>query len=261
MNIEVLISTMDLINNKELIKNLKVKKNLIINQTYNFRKINIENGYNRIFTYNEKGLSRSRNRALDNCIGDICVLADDDLEYEENYEKIINDGYIKYPDADIIAFYVDNYDNNKKRPKRKEGKINFLRSFQIQSVQVTFKRKSVLNKKIRFNENFGAGTEFYMGEENIFLAECLKKGLKIYYIPKTIATLKDNNSSWFKGFDEKYFNVRGAVFYAMSKIWCNALIIQFAIRKRKRYAKNNISILKAIKYMFNGVKKYKRECL
>ena len=261
MNIEILISTMNLENHEDLVNNLKVKKSLVINQTNTMQIKDIDYGDKRLYSFNEKGLSKSRNRALDNAIGDICVLADDDLEYEENYEKTINDGYIKYPDADIIAFYVDNYDSNKKRPKRKEGKINFLKSLQIQSVQVTFKRKSIKDKKIRFNENFGAGTKFYMGEENIFLAECLKKGLKIYYVPKTIATLKDNNSSWFKGFDENYFNVRGAVFYAMSKTWYKLLIIQFAIRKRKRFIDNKISTLKAIEYMLNGVKIYKRECL
>ncbi len=54
----------------------------------------------------------------------------------------------KYKDAGIIAFYVDNVDKkNLKKKKRKEGKINLITSMKIQSVQITFKRKSIIDKK------------------------------------------------------------------------------------------------------------------
>ena len=177
--------------------------------------------------------------------------------YEKGYKEIIKEGYKKYPDADIITFYVDNIDANRRKIKRKEGKINFVKSMRIQSVQITFKRQSIIDKGIKFNEKFGSGTELYMGEENIFLIECLKKGLKIYYIPITIATIQDNNSTWFKGYNKKFFYVKGIVFYKMSKILYPILILQFAIRKRKLY-NNNVKTLKAIQYMFNGIKKYKK---
>lgn len=257
MNIEVLVSTMNLIEHKKIIKKMNIKESVVINQAEKKILEDISNGKNRLYSYNEKGLSKSRNRAIENSKADICIIADDDIRYEDNYEKIVEKGYKKYPDADVIAFYVDNFDEKRKRPRRKEGKINLLKSMQIQSVQVTFKRESIRDKNIKFNERFGAGAELYMGEENIFLAQCLKKGLKIYYIPKTIATIQDNNSTWFKGHNEYNFNVKGAVYYEISKILYPILILQFALRKRWLYA-NEVKTLKAIKYMFEGVKKYKK---
>ena len=89
-------------------------------------------------------------------------------------KDIIKNGYKKYKDAGIIAFYVDNVDKKFEKKKRKEGKINLITSMKIQSVQITFKRKSIIDKKIKFNELFGTGTELYSGEENIFLADCIR---------------------------------------------------------------------------------------
>ena len=257
MNIEVLISTMNLKDAKELVKKINARSSVIINQTKSIELENIVEGNHRLYSYQERGLSRSRNKAIKHSRGDICTISDDDIRYEDNYEQIIEEGYKKYPDADVIAFYLDNVDKNINRPRRKEGRINFIKSMQIKSSQITFKRKSIIDKKISFKERFGTGSELYMGEENIFLSDCLKAGLKIYYIPITIATTQENNSSWFKGYNEYYFNVKGAVFYEMSKKLYPFLILQFAIRKTKIYSKE-VKTLSAIKYMFQGQKKYKK---
>lgn len=254
MKIEVLISTMNLIDEKELLKKMRIKTNSIIINQYTGKTFlkNIDKGINKLYNYNEKGLSKSRNHAIENATQDICVIADDDIKYEETYEKTIKKAYEQYPDADIIAFFIR---NGKK--KRKEGRIGFFSSMQIQSVQLTFKRKSIVNNKITFDERFGAGAELYMGEENLFLAQCLKKGLKIYYVPETIAEVENGNSTWFKGFNERYFEIKGATFYALSPKLSSALILQFALRKYKKYV-SEISMCRAIKCMYKGKKEYKK---
>jgi hypothetical protein len=91
-----------------------------------------------------------------------------------------------------------------------------------------------------------------MGEENIFLFDCYKKGLKIYYIPIKIATLQaDSLSTWFTGYDKKFFYVKGMVFFRMSYYLWPILVAQFAIRKYKLY-KKEMNIFAAIKYMYIG---------
>ena len=144
MKIEVLISTMNLKDQQDLLKKMNVDGSVIINQTKNKSLTDIETGKNKLFSYEEKGLSKSRNKAIEHSNADICIIADDDLRYEDDYEKIVEEGYIKYPDADIIVFYVDNVDDSKKRRVRREGKINLLTSMKVQSVQMTLKRKSII---------------------------------------------------------------------------------------------------------------------
>lgn len=260
MKIDVLVSTMNLENKNEfinLLKKMNIESNsIIINQCTKVKcpKDEVHNS-NYLYSYNEKGLSVSRNKAIQKSNADICVIADDDMMYNNHYLKIIKDAYKKFPKADLIAFYVNSENPNNIKPKLKEGKVGILKSFKIQSVQLSFKRNSILNNRIFFDENFGAGKDLYMGEENIFILDCIKKGLKVYSYPVEIAKLYNRESTWFKGYDEKFFKVKGACFYRMSKLFWLALCVQFIIRKRNLY-KNNFSMLQALKYMFIGKKEY-----
>lgn len=258
--LEVLVSTMNLEDYSKLVNKMNIKgKCVIINQITkkNVEDINVENEKTKVFSYREKGLSKSRNKAIDASLADICVIADDDLTYVEDYEKIIMDAYDKYKDADMIAFYVNNTDKTRPITQQEEGRVGFLKSMKISSVQVTFKRKSIADANIRFEEEFGAGSGKYcMGEENIFLNDCLNKKLRIYYVPLTIAILSNNESTWFKGFTKDYFISKGAMFTRMSSHLSLLLILQFAIRKYKLYRKET-KMKDAIQYMLQGRKQFK----
>ncbi len=200
----------------------------------------------------DRGLSKSRNLAIENAKEDICILCDNDVVYVEGYEKIITDAYNKYSDADLIVFFI-------KRPERNapifDGvkRMNYLSVLKIFSPEISFKKSSI--KDIRFNTDFGAGSgKYIMGEENLFLYDALKRGLKIYYVPEKIAELKEVESTWFSSYDEKFFVSRGANYAAMSKLFSHILIWQFALRKRKLYA--GMKLKDAIKYMYIGRKEY-----
>lgn len=260
MKIEVLISTMNLIDNDALIKKMKITgPSLTINQITK-KGLNLLNnkGQNSILSYLEKGLSRSRNKALINSNCDICVIADDDMYYEGNYLESITNAYTKYPDADIIIFVVDNEDIAHKKKIQKEGRISYLKSLKVQSVQMTFKRESILKNNIKFDEHFGAGSTYYWGEENIFLFDCLRKGLKIYYVPVKIATLEISTSSWDKSNTRQHYNIQGIVYYRMSKYFYPILITQFALRKGKIY-RPDLNFFQVMHHMFEGARKYKNK--
>jgi hypothetical protein len=139
----------------------------------------------------------------------------------------------------------------------KEGKVDFLHSMKIASFQITFKRMSIVDNNIRFNELFGAGAKYTCGEENILLVEAIKKGLKIYFVNKNIAIVDHNESTWFNGFDERLFRTKGAMFYEMNNKLAHLLILQFAIRKYRLY-KKEINIFKAYRYMKSGLIEHKQ---
>lgn len=258
MECEVLVSTMNKIDYNQLKKEMRLKKCVIINQvTNNTNLINVKNKDLKFLSFKEKGLSKSRNKAISNSTGEICMLADDDMYYLDGYEKTVCKAYNDHPDADVIAFVVP-HDNRKSKKILKDGKVNFLNLMRIQSVQVSFKRESILEKNIQFDENFGAGTKYFCGEETIFLNDCRKSGLNIYFVPVEIARLKDTGvSSWFKGFNKQYFNTRGAIYYRMSSKIYLMLILQFAIRKYKMY-KQECGFFRAIKFMIDGKREYKK---
>lgn len=234
---------------------MKINNYVIINQITKSIIVpkNVKNKMRLVISLKDKGLSKSRNLAILRSTADICTIADDDMFYCDNYETIITSAYKKYPDADIIAFYAEDENGRQKNEFLKEGRLGLIKSMKIASWQITFNRKRIVDSGVHLDEQFGAGTKKFMGEENIFLFDCYRKGLKVYYIPIKIATMNKNaQSTWFKGYDKEYLTVKGMVFYRMSKILSIPFVMQFAIRKRKLYI-SEMSTWCAIRYMMSGL--------
>ena len=177
------------------------------------------------------------------------------MSYETELSKKVLCAYRKYPDADIIAFQVKRKGNalRGKTFRKKKSWENYITSMKISSVEITFKRESIIKNQISFNPNFGAGTDLPQGEENLFLYDALNKGLKILYLPINIGEVNVNESSWFEGYDKKYLYTMGAKFYKMSKKAHVLLILQYALRRHKLY-KGKFSIFQIIRLMFKGKK-------
>jgi len=256
MKIEVLVSTMNLENPIELLDRMNIKSDaVIIDQCSRNYEEKIEyNGFKiRIYGYNERGLSNSRNHALEKIAPDtdIAIIADDNVRYEDNYVEIVSNCH-KENDEEIIAFYIKR--NDDRTTKKTTKKIGYITSMRISSPQITFKVKSIKDKKIIFDKNFGTGTEMYMGEENIFLFDCLRKGVKIINLSTKLGEkLNVRKSTWFNGVDEKHLFVKGACFYRMSKFGCPFLSAQFVLRKYPEY-KGKVSFINAIKTIRKGKK-------
>jgi glycosyltransferase involved in cell wall biosynthesis len=258
MKLEVLVSTMHR-QNIDLVEKMRIDTDaLIINQcnNNNYTERQFDNNLVRMLSVRERGLSKSRNLAIKNSIADICVIADDDLRYNNGYENIILEAYKKYQDAAVIAFDVPSTNKDRPTSTLKEGKVGFLKSMKIASFQITFNKRYFSNDSHLFNEHFGAGSVYTSGEENIFLANVIKSKMKVYFVNKEIATVDHDESTWFNGFDITLFKTKGAMFYELSRSYSFLLILQFAIRKHKLY-KHNISFIKAISYMISGKKEYK----
>ena len=140
-----------------------------------------------------KGISKNRNNCLKNSKSEICHICDDDLIYLKDFSKIIKNKYEKSKDYDLITFNAVD-EKNEKRFKIKDQKHNLLTILKVSSIGITFKRKVVLNNKIKFDENFGLGSKWICGEENIFLKNCLDKKLKLFHCDKNIVFHKSESS-------------------------------------------------------------------
>lgn len=258
MTFEIAISTMHKTKNQilEMVKNNNIKCNcLVINQCDldDYTEIEESNQKIRIIFTTERGLSKSRNMAIKNIHADIFLIADDDLFYYDNFEKKIIDYYTNNTDADIVLFNIDSY---RKKFKQANHRCRFLELGHFISVQMTVKKKSLRN--IMFNEYFGTGSGIYdSGEENIFLADCYKAGLKIFYSSEKILRHDETESTWFKGYNNsKYISDRGPIYYQIWGIFSFLLIVRFAFTKRKKL--KPISFMQAVKLMNKSKADYKK---
>lgn len=239
----------------EIIRRSNINSNcVIINQCNENSKeiITIENNKNCLWINTlERGLSRSRNMAISNAKAGICLIADDDEIFVNDIESLILEAYKKIPQADIIVFDIKNY---RKNIRNKIFKFKRLQLLRVSSVQITFKKNSIKENNIKFDVKLGAGTGNGAGEENKFLLEAYDKGLQIYHYPVNIARLiKNNESTWFKGYDEDYFYKRGVSTRYILGAWVSCVYaVYFLIFKHNLY-KNNIKFLKALKIIFKGI--------
>src|SRR5699024_9901503 len=80
-----------------------------------------------------KGLSNSRNAAIQNSDAEYCILTDDDVIFDDDYEEKVLKAYQEYPEADIIAFQVERIGNplRTKKFRKKKSWENYISSMKI----------------------------------------------------------------------------------------------------------------------------------
>lgn len=238
MKIELLVSTMYENNVIELYKKMNIQSDaIVINQCdkIDFEKKQVNGSILLSYSFDEKGIGLSRNNALMRATGDICLFSDDDMIYKDGYEQIILEAFSKLKDADVLVFNLEEKIKTRYIIEKIErvGWFNYLR---YGTARMAIRRKSVLKYGIFFNQLFGGGTKYSHGEDNLFLTECLRKGLKIYAVPETIAILTDERpSSWYTGYNEKYFLDQGSLYYCISKKYWRLLCFQDCLRHRKKF--------------------------
>lgn len=254
MKLEVMLSVMNL--KKENLDKMNItSKCIVINQCKEegFEKYNNFN----IYSYKELGNSNSRNRGLEHITEDIILLCDDDIIYNQDYEKNVLQEFEKNTKADVIFFNMNSL-NRKKRIIKKRKKLHIYNSLNYASYNIAFRRNVVLNKQIKFNTMFGPNAKYNNGADTMFIVDIFKNKLRVYSCPIYLGTAYNKKSTWFKGYNEKFFFNKGALFTAVNKKIRVILLLQYLIRHKKEVL-NNISFFKAFKLMLKGSKDYLKD--
>ena len=256
---EILIATM-FQKDFSLIEKMNVKTDAIIcNQTdhYAYDQVIQNNNTYKLFNFHEKGVGLNRNNALMRSKADVCILADDDMVFYDDYASKVESWFQKYPNADVLIFNIDE-ENSKRYKIVKPFKVNKFNYMRFGAARIVFKRESVTRKGIFFNLHFGGGTEHSAGEDVLFLNSCLKNNLIIMAVPDSIAKLVDDRpSTWFEGHTKKFFIDKGFLYEALSPKWAKLLSLQFCIR-RYRLFKEEVTFKNALKWTNEGIKQSKK---
>ncbi len=256
MKLEILMSCMHQKDDTLVRRSNIIGDVLMINQCdrEEYEEYPTKRGIAKIYSVKSRGLSKSRNTAIEKSDADICMLCDDDETFVENYDELIISAYEANPDADVIIFKMVD------RPTAlgdKTVRIRFPKTMKVSSWQISFRRKSLIDNNIRFDELLGAGTENGAEEELKFLTDCEKAGLKIYFVPSEIAQVGQTDSTWFKGFTEQFFINRGATTrYILGFPMASVYALYYIIKKHPEYG-GQISPTKALKAIFQGIIKNK----
>lgn len=134
-----------------------------------------------------KGLSHNRNLSLALAQAPIAMIADDDLDFTPEYFRNILTAYKEHPEADAILFTYESAEHPKTYPHHPfnlAGKVPH--GYFVTSFEITF-RTGKVKDRFRFDEDFGIGAKFPCGEEDLFVNDLVKAGLRVIFIPRPIA--------------------------------------------------------------------------
>ena len=247
---------------KSLIKQMNIHSDtLIINQCNNndYEELEVNNSNIKVYSFNERGVGLSRNNALMRATGDICIFADDDIKYLDNSEEIIINEFKNHPEADIIIFNVPVTNKDRKVYFiNKFKKVKFYNCLRYCTYRIAFRNEAIKKKNIYFSLLFGGGAKYGSGEDSLFIYNCIKSGLRVYSSPKVIGEVTHKTSTWFSGYNEKYFKDKGALFYAISNKYGKLYCLYYLLRHRKKVL-NQLNFTEAKRKMYEGISEFKKE--
>ena len=159
---------------------------------------------------NGKGLARSRNIALENATADLLVITDDDNRYDTAAIELIRNAFEKHPTAGLIQFQALTMEG---KPLRNYPAFPYAyetrpRGTYFCSVELVMRRKANLP---RFDERFGLGAELGCGEEEVFVHEAVKRGVKMIYVPQPLVRTDGATTGGRFLTDAKVQKAKGAV--------------------------------------------------
>ena len=159
---------------------------------------------------NGKGLARSRNIALENATADLLVITDDDNRYDTAAIELIRNAFEKHPMAGLIQFQALSMEG---KPLRNYPAFPYTyetrpRGTYFCSVELVMRRKANLP---RFDERFGLGAELGCGEEEVFVHEAVKRGVKMIYVPQPLVRTDGATTGGRFLTDAKVQKAKGAV--------------------------------------------------
>lgn len=190
----------------------------------------------RWYDFSEKGVGLNRNNALMRASGDICLLADDDVRYFEDYENTVLRAFEAHPDADVILFNIESPDGTRRTTDEKVRRIHLHNCGKYGAVRVAFRRMSVVKNAVFFNQLFGGGCMFTAGEDTMFIRECLRKKLKVIAVPECILRLTElRPSTWFEGYNQKFFEDFGSSYHCHYGRLAPAVTFLQLLRQRKKW--------------------------
>ena len=119
------------------------------------------------------------------------------------------------------------------------------------SVSVAFRLISHRKYNIWFSNLLGAGSKYGSGEDTLFINEFRKKG-KVYLCCEKLGMVDFSSSTWFKGYDEKYFFNQGAKIAAINPKLRWIYFVYYAVKMKS----SSISYRRKIVLMLQGLSDY-----
>lgn len=259
MNVQLLISAM-FAEPKELVNKMNVSSEaVLINQcdVNGFENFWVQDadGIDReikAYSFKERGVGLSRNNALLRADKEISLFSDDDIIYVDGYEKRIVDEFKKHKEADVLLFNVEVCEERRTYFNTDFHRVRWYNCGRYPAYAIAIRTDKMHSSNLTFSLLFGGGAKYSNGEDSLFLRDCLKAGLKMYATDVVIGREEAGESTWFFGYNKKFFYDRGVLYHylygAMAKVWG----LRFLLKNKATMCKE-IPFKHAYRYLKEGI--------
>lgn len=189
----------------------------------------------RVVNSSERGVGRSRNQGLLLCDAPYILIGDEDIVYEEGYAGEVLREFGAHPEADVLLFNVIQSNGRETYRNTDYHRVRFYNSGRYPAYSIALRTEKLRQANVWFSLLFGGGARYAAGEDSLFLMDCLKKGLKIYRTTPCLGRETERESTWFTGYDDKFFRDRGTLYRALYGRWAPLMGLRFLRKKRHEW--------------------------
>ncbi|MCI9337795.1 MAG: glycosyltransferase family 2 protein [Lachnospiraceae bacterium] len=204
-------------------------------------------------SFPDRGVGRSRNEAILRAEGDICLFSDADIVYEPGYAEKIAAEFERNQQADMILFQIDVEEARRTYHITERRRVRWYNCGRYGAVSFAVRKESLLNSGVTFSLLFGGGAKYGSGEDSLFLKEFMGKGYRVYTAPVTIGRESAGDSTWFAGYDEKFFRDKGVLYRYLYGKLARPMAVRFLLAHRDKLCAQ-MPLGQAYRYMAEGVK-------
>ena len=252
---QVLVATINRLDDS-LAESMNIKSNVVIANQSDHNEIvkrKTQYGEKLMITTSTKGVGLNRNIALLASECDILLFADDDVVYNDDMAKRVAQAFDDNPKADLIVFSIDIIRDGKVTEKRylNNKRLRVFKALRYGTYTIAARRCSLIKHNITFNQNFGGGCNFGSGEDSLFIKSCFDHGLKVFSNSYVLGTCNKDSSTWFEGYNEKYFYDKGVLMRYLFPKSAYVFAMYFAVRFKKQ---TSVGLLRRIKLFYSGVR-------
>lgn len=255
-SVELLVSTLNQ-NPKELIEEMKVSSNAVfVNQCDTNQVEEWEHRGKKIRVYHmaERGIGKSRNFAMMQADSDICLFSDEDIVYVDGYETSILKEFSVNPRADMILFNLEIEKERQTYFNTDRKRVHLLNCGRYGAVSFAIRTEVLREKNVFFSLLFGGGAKYSNGEDSLFLKELIQKGCKVYTSPVVIGKEISSPSTWFTGYNRKFFIDRGVLYRFLYGKMARLLALRFLLAHKEKMC-SEYSVKEAYRLMKQGIKR------
>lgn len=210
----------------------------------------------RCYSLRERGVGLSRNNALMRAEEELCMFADEDIVYEAGYAARVKEVFEQHKGVDVVLFNV------KVSPARRtywnagEKRVRWYNYGRYPAYSMAARTASLHRANVNFSLLFGGGARYSNGEDSLFLRDCLKAGLHLMASPVVIGEEKERESTWFHGYNDKFFKDRGVLYHFLYGKMAYLFSLRFLLAHRGEMCRE-IGWREAYRLMKDGIKEGK----